>query len=142
MIVSKCIFCKILNKEIEASFVFRNTKVTAFMDLNPINKGHVLVIPNQHQARFSSVPNDITGEMFLVAQKILLAIEKSDIKCEGTNLFLSDGEVAGQEVPHTHLHIAPRFKGDGHRMGFSGSDADESSRSKLDATAKTIKALL
>ncbi|MFG1499552.1 HIT family protein [Halobacteriovorax sp. XZX-3] len=136
--MSNCIFCEILKSEADASFVYKNDKVTAFMDLNPINKGHVLVIPNEHHERFSTVNSDMVGEMFNVAQNILKAIEKSDISCEGANLFLSDGEIAGQEVPHSHLHIAPRFTGDGHRMGFSGTDPDESSRDKLNETAKLI----
>ncbi|ATH07410.1 HIT family protein [Halobacteriovorax marinus] len=137
-----CIFCKILKGESPASFVYRNDKVSAFMDLNPINKGHVLVIPNEHHKRFAGVDNDTVGEMFKVAQKILKSIESSSIACEGANLFVSDGEVAGQEPPHTHLHITPRFKGDGYRMGFSGTDADESSREKLDETAEIIKSAL
>lgn len=136
--MSNCIFCKILKGEADASFVYKNDKVTAFMDLNPVNKGHVLVIPNEHNERFSTVNSDMVAEMFKVAQNILKAIEKSDIPCEGANLFLSDGEIAGQEVPHSHLHIAPRFTGDGHRMGFSGTDADESSRDKLNETTKLI----
>jgi histidine triad (HIT) family protein len=136
--MENCIFCKILKNEVDASFVYKGDKVTAFMDLNPINKGHVLVIPNEHHVRFAKVDSEMVAEMFKVAQNILKAIEKSNIPCEGTNLFLSDGEIAGQEVPHSHLHIAPRFTGDGHRMGFSGTDADESSRDKLNETAKLI----
>lgn len=136
--MNDCIFCKILKGEADASFVYKSDKVTAFMDLNPINKGHVLVIPNEHHKRFSTVGSEMVADMFKVAQNILKAIEKSDIPCEGANLFLSDGEVAGQEVPHSHLHIAPRFTGDGLRMGFSGTDPDESSRDKLNETAKLI----
>ena len=137
-----CIFCKILKGEASASFVFKNNVVSAFMDVNPINKGHVLVVPNQHHERFSDLESKVPAEMFSVAQRILKAIENSDIPSEGANLFLSDGTIAGQEVPHSHLHIAPRFKGDGHKMGFSGCDSNESQRSKLDETALMIKASL
>ena len=76
--------------------------------------------------------------MFSTAQKITMGIQKSEIKSEGFNIFLSDGEVAGQEVLHSHLHIAPRFKGDGHKMGFSHHDASESLRKSLDMTASII----
>lgn len=137
--MSDCIFCKILEGKAEASFVFKNNRVSAFMDINPVNRGHVLLIPNNHHERFTEVESDTAGEIFLVAQKILRAIEKSDIRCEGSNLFLSDGEVAGQEVPHSHLHIAPRFKDDGHRMGFSGSNVSEKERSKLETAAQSIR---
>jgi len=136
--MNSCIFCKILNDEIEASFVYRGMIVSAFMDLGAINPGHVLIVPNDHSERFVGIDAEVTGEMFKVAQKILKAIQKSDIACEGANIFLSDGEVAGQEVLHSHLHIAPRFKGDAHRMGFSHFDGSLSERKKLDEAAKEI----
>jgi histidine triad (HIT) family protein len=133
-----CVFCKILKDQLEASFVYRGESVTAFMDLGAINPGHVLVIPNEHSERFVDIDAEVSGEMFKVAQKVLIAIQNSDIACEGANIFLSDGEVAGQEVPHSHLHIAPRFKGDAHRMGFSHFDGSLSERTKLDEAAKEI----
>ena len=133
-----CIFCKILNNEAEASFVYRGDSVSAFMDLSPVNRGHVLVIPNEHQKQFTDLSSNVVGEMFMVAQKILRAIQESDIKCEGANIFLSDGEVAGQEVMHSHLHIAPRFLNDGHRMGFSHSNSEHSGRDQLNEAAKLI----
>ncbi len=76
--------------------------------------------------------------MFFISQKILKAIEESKIASEGANLFLSDGTVAGQEVPHSHLHIVPRFYGDKHKMGFSHVDTSEKDREALNNTAKTI----
>lgn len=133
-----CIFCKVLRNEAEASFVYHGDIVSAFMDLHPVNRGHVLVVPNEHHERFTSLNDSIAAEMFRVARIILAAIEESDIKCEGANLFLSDVENAGQEVPHSHLHIAPRFKGDGHRMGFYEADPDESNRFKLNEVALKI----
>jgi histidine triad (HIT) family protein len=136
--MSSCVFCKILNDELEASFVYRGESVTAFMDLGAINPGHVLIVPNKHSERFVDIDSKVTGDMFKEAQIILKAIQKSDIACEGANIFLSDGEVAGQEVPHSHLHIAPRFKGDAHRMGFSHFDGSLSDRKNLDEAAKEI----
>ena len=133
-----CVFCKILKDELEASFVYRGDNITAFMDLGAINPGHVLVIPNKHSERFVDIDPQVTGEMFKVAQQALNAIQKSNINCDGANIFLSDGEVAGQEVPHSHLHIAPRFKGDAHRMGFSHFDGSLSERKKLDEAANEI----
>ena len=136
--MKNCIFCKIIAEKADSSLVYKSELVTAFMDLNPINEGHVLVVPNSHNQRFSQIAPEAVGEMFKVGQKIVRAIEKSDISCEGANIFLSDGEVAGQEVPHSHLHIAPRYEGDGHQMGFSGTDTDEAPREKLNATAQLI----
>lgn len=133
-----CVFCKIISGDLEGSFVYRNGNVSAFLDINPINRGHVLVISNKHYESFTEIETEVTGEMFKIAQKILKAISASNIRCEGANLFLSDGEIAGQEVPHSHLHIAPRFKGDGHRMGFTHVQVEESDRNQLNSTVYEI----
>ncbi len=138
-IKSDCIFCQIAAKQADASIVYENGKVIAFMDLHPINEGHVLVVPKFHSERLRALPPNIAAAMLEAAQKILIAIESSSINCEGSNLFLSDGAIAGQEVPHSHLHITPRFRGDGHRMGFSGADANKTPRKSLDSTAEKIK---
>ena len=136
--MSSCIFCKIINKELPASLVFEDEHCIAFLDINPIAEGHVLVIPKQHYERFSEIKNETSGHLFKIGQKILKAIEESDIKCEGANLFLSDGTVAGQEVMHSHLHILPRSKNDGQRVGFSHSDSMQLSRKRLDEIADKI----
>ncbi|MCO4792416.1 MAG: HIT family protein [Bacteriovoracaceae bacterium] len=134
-----CIFCKILRGEIEATFVHKGEKASAIMDLFPLNQGHVLVIPNDHSQWFSDIDPETVGEMFKLGQRVLKAIKKSDIKSDAANLFLSDGKIAGQEVMHSHLHIAPRFKEDGYRMGFSGGSPSERTREKLTETAEIIK---
>ncbi len=82
---------------------------------------------------------EIAAHLFKVGHKVLAAIELSEIKCEGANLFLSDGTIAGQEVMHSHLHIAPRFKGDGQRVGFSHSDPEQFPRKRLNEIAQKIK---
>lgn len=74
--------------------------------------------------------------MFKVAQSIFKAIEVSSVQCEGANIFISDGEVAGQEVLHSHLHIVPRFEEDGQNMRFNHT---LESRKNLDLTAREIK---
>lgn len=136
--MNACVFCKILNGDLSASLIYRGRQVSAFLDIHPINSGHVLVVPNEHFERFSEVPKSVAGALFETAQVILTAIQNSSLRCEGANLFLSDGKVAGQEVLHTHLHIAPRFKGDGHHVRFSHGDPELNSRSELDRIAKEI----
>ena len=124
-----CIFCKILEGKAEVSLVAKNDYVTAFMDLHPIQEGHTLVIPNKHFQWFQEIEPIYLEEMFKMAQKVQSAILKSDIKCDGTNFFLSDGEVAGQEVMHSHLP-----------MGFShGGGLYEWERGLLDVTAGKIR---
>lgn len=133
-----CIFCKIINRELPSSIVYEDDLTLAFLDIHPINEGHILVIPKQHQEKFTQLDPKTVGHLFLVGQKILSAVEKSDINCEGANLILSDGAVAGQEVMHSHMHIIPRFKGDGQRIGFTHSDTEQFPRMRLDEIAKSI----
>lgn len=137
-----CTFCKIIRRELPASFVYEDDKVAAFLDLHPINEGHVLVIPKRHESKFTKLTEEETAHLFRTGKKILRAIEESGVKCEGANLFLSDGPVAGQEVMHSHLHIAPRFKGDGQRVGFSHADPDQFPRTRLDQIAAKIADLI
>ncbi len=139
--MSKTIFEKIVSNEIEASFVYRDEICVAFMDLNPINEGHVLVVPRIAVERLRDLESKIASHMFVVAQKVLRAIESSTIKIEGANLFLSDGMIAGQEVPHVHLHIVPRFSGDNVQISI-GKKLEKVSRKDLDQAAEKIYMIL
>ncbi|OAS84222.1 MULTISPECIES: HIT family protein [Metabacillus] len=133
---NECIFCSIISGDIPSSEVYKDDLVIAFMDISPVNKGHLLVIPNNHYEYLSDVPEEIAARMFTVGQKLAIAIRNSGVKCEGINFFLSDGEAAFQEVFHSHLHVFPRFKGDAFKI-----DADWSvnpSRTDLDEVAKKI----
>lgn len=114
-----CIFCKILSGELESQMLFRDDKCAAFLDIQPVNPGHVLVIPVKHYAYVSEIPDDIAAHMFVIAKKVNQILRKSDLKCEGVNYFLADGEAAMQEVFHSHLHVFPRYKGDGFGLTFS-----------------------
>lgn len=133
-----CVFCQIISRRLPASFIYEDDKVAAFLDIHPINQGHVLVVPKRHESRFGHLTEDEAAYLFRIGRKVLRAIQKSEIKCEGTNLFLSDGPVAGQEVMHSHLHIVPRFKGDGQRVGFNHSDPEQYPRTRLDEIAIKI----
>ncbi len=135
-----CIFCSIVAGRIPASFVYRDALVSAFLDLHPINSGHLLVIPNRHSELVTEMTDAEAGAVFITARKIVQALKSSEIKCEAANLVLSDGKTAGQEVAHSHLHVIPRFIGDGQRLGFKHSEAQ--SREQLDRAAKEISAKL
>jgi len=137
-----CVFCKIISSELPASFVYRDTNISAFLDIHPINRGHILIVPNEHHQFFENVPSQVFSKMALLAQDIQKAYGPAGIQAEGSNVFLSNGAVAGQEVPHAHLHIAPRFSEDGHRMGFSGSDPDAATRDQLNQVSMSISEVL
>lgn len=77
-------------------------------------------------------------QLFSIGQRIAAALRESGVSCEGVNLLLADGEAAGQEVFHVHLHIFPRFKGDGFGYKFPARYVDRPERSELDAVALAI----
>jgi len=137
--MESCVFCKIVKRQIPSSTVCSDEKTLAFMDIQPVNDGHVLVIPKTHAERLSGLDADTACQMFKAALKLSDALRKSGLKCEGINLFLADGEVAGQEVPHVHLHIIPRFEGDSFKMSFGHHYGRHPDREELEATAEKIR---
>jgi histidine triad (HIT) family protein len=142
--LKECGFCRILAGKAEASFVFRDERVTAFMDTTPVTPGHLLVIPIRHAVYLSELDPADGARVFEVTQSLAAALRKSGRSggpvCEGVNLFLADGEQAGQEVPHVHLHVFPRFKGDGFDPRLPPGYGRHPERSELDRLAAAIKA--
>jgi len=134
-----CIFCKIVKEELPYSKVYEDEDFLAFMDIKPINKGHVLVIPKKHFELVSEMDKTNISKMIVVAEKINSAIRKSEIRCKGINFFLADGKAAGQEVPHVHLHVIPRFLGDGFGFKFPDNYENKPPRKELERLAEKIK---
>jgi histidine triad (HIT) family protein len=137
-----CIFCDIAGGRATASVVYRDHRVTAFLDINPINPGHLLVIPNRHFARLHEIPGDLGAEVFTVASRLASALRSSGLPCDGVHLSLADGEAAGQEVPHTHLHVVPRVAGDGFTIDAPAGSRPQPTRENLDANAAAIREAL
>jgi histidine triad (HIT) family protein len=109
------------------------------MDIQPINPGHLLVVPNQHASSLADLPEEVGAHMFSVAQRLAIALRKSDaLRCEGVNLFIADGAAAGQEVFHVHIHVIPRFRGDGFGFRFGPGYGHRPQRSELDSIADQI----
>jgi len=133
-----CIFCKVVAGQAPVSLVHEDEVSLAFMDIGPVNDGHVLVIPKVHYPYLADVPEEVGEHLFAVSQRVAASIRRSGLRCEGVNLFLADGQAAFQAVFHCHLHVFPRFKGDAFKI-----DADWSyrpTREALDATAAAIRA--
>lgn len=137
--MSYCIFCEIVKGNAPSSKVFEDDTCMAFMDIQPINLGHVLIIPKTHFKDLSDLSADIGGHLFQVAQRIANTLPKTNVKSDGVDLFLAHGEAAGQEVFHVHLHVIPRYKGDGFGFKFGPEYKDLPERSELDAIATQIK---
>lgn len=131
-----CIFCAIAAGEIEASVVYEDNVVVAFMDLNPVTPGHLLVVPRTHAVGLEDLEEATGRHVWTIGQRMAKALRRSGLLCEGINVFLADGEVAFQEVFHFHLHVFPRYAGDGFTIGANWA---ERSRELLDDEARAIK---
>jgi len=123
-----CIFCKIINHEIPCHQVYEDDKVLAFLDINPLNPGHTLVVPKKHYSDLEEISDEDLIDLILVVKKVGLLI-KEKLGFAGYNVSQNNGEVAGQEVPHLHFHVIPRREGDGlspwPRRGYKAGEAEE-----------------
>ena len=137
-----CVFCEILAGRIPASFVHRDERVAAFMDIQPVNAGHLLIVPVAHAQGLEDLPPSDGAAMFAAAQRLRGALQASGLRCEGVNLHLANGEAAGQEVAHVHLHAIPRFAGDGFGLKFPATYSQKPSREALEQSAQTIREAL
>ncbi len=138
--MSDCIFCQIVREEAPGTFVYRDDRVSAFMDIRPITPGHLLVIPKRHATYLADLDEPTGGRLFQVAMRLAAALRRTSLRCDGVNLFLADGVAAGQEVFHVHLHVIPRFPGDG--FAIIDDFATQPGRDALDAVATSIRAEL
>ena len=134
--MSDCVFCSLVAGEAEASVVYEDERLLGFMDLHPVNPGHVLLVPKEHATSMAEVDEDTGARAFRVAMRMQQAIRASGVRCEGINLFVADGEAAFQDVFHFHVHVIPRFAGDPFKIS---ADWKEAPRSELDRVATDIR---
>ena len=128
-----------MNGIVPESVVYTDEKVLAFMDIQPVNPGHVLVIPKAHASGLSNLDEETGAHMFKVGMRVADAVKRSGVKCDGVNLLLSDGRAAFQEILHVHLHVIPRFEGDGLHIGFGRMYRLKPERNELDRIAAKIR---
>ena len=112
-----CIFCKIANGEIPSATVFEDEDFRVILDLGPASKGHALILPKDHYANLFELPEECAGEVMKLAQKMAVKM-KEKLGCEGFNLVQNNGELAGQTVFHFHMHLIPRYREDGQKIGW------------------------
>lgn len=108
----KTIFERIVAREIPARVVYETDTVLAFLDANPLAPGHTLVVPKEAYERVGDVPADVAADLFSVVRELTPRVEDA-VDADAVTIGVNDGEAAGQEVPHVHVHIVPRFEGDG-----------------------------
>ncbi|MDD9877446.1 MAG: HIT family protein [Magnetovibrio sp.] len=116
-LVEDCIFCKIIRGEIPSFKVFEDDQTFAFMDINPINPGHALVIPKFHAENLYATPDEWFGPTMATVRRVATAVDKV-VQPEGMNLLQANGPGAKQSVFHLHMHIIPRSADDGATMNW------------------------
>ena len=127
--MNKCVFCKIVKNEIPTDKIYEDEKFFAFLDINPVNPGHILVVPKNHYENIYSAPDEILCDIGSLVKKISIAV-KQGVNADGINIIMNNNGAAGQIVPHAHFHIIPRFADDGlrHWPGKPYSNKEEAAK--------------
>jgi histidine triad (HIT) family protein len=120
----KTIFEKIIDKEIPSYTVYEDENTYAFLDINPNNPGHTLVIPKKPYVNIFDIPEDILKDVIVTVKK-LSPVVKEVVKADGIKLIMNNGEAAGQVVFHAHIHIIPRFDNDNWPSKYKEGEAEE-----------------
>lgn len=129
-----CIFCRIANGEIPAKTLYEDDRFRVILDLGPATKGHALILPKNHAANLFELPQEEAAQVLLVAQRIGTLLREK-LNADGLNLVQNNGEAAGQTVSHFHLHMIPRYVGDGQTIGWQ---PQAPSQEELEAIRKEI----
>ncbi len=134
-----CIFCKIINKEIpNDKIIYEDEYALAFLDIDPLNVGHTLIIPKKH---FETI-DEMSPEEFSKLSKAITLVSKGIMKLsDGLNLLQNNKKIGGQVIPHVHFHLVPRYKGDGHRPEWIRKHdiSEEQSKEFLDKIKSFLK---
>lgn len=107
-----CIFCKIAAGQIPSATVYEDDDFRAILDIAPAHKGHTIILPKKHADNIFSLDDEVTAKVFPVAKKVSQAV-KDTLGCDGVNILQNNGTAAGQSVFHLHVHVVPRYEGDG-----------------------------
>ena len=118
-----CIFCKIIAGEIPCFKIYEDDDTLAFMDINPANDGHALVIPKEHAENVHSVSDDAIAATVMTAKKVAAAVDKT-LNPQGLNLLQCNGPAAAQSVLHFHMHVLPRRDGDELKLNWGLEPGD------------------
>jgi histidine triad (HIT) family protein len=133
------IFTQIIEGEIPSYTLYEDETTYAFLDANPLTPGHTLVVPKDPYERLEDMPEDLAGDVFSTAATLSPAIEEA-VDASATTLAINNGEDAGQEVPHIHLHIVPQFEESDAKsvhLLFDGADLDDDEMASI---AESIRA--
>src|SRR5581483_9039660 len=133
-----CVFCAIVAGTEPASITYEDEQILGFLTTGPVTPGHLLLIPKRHFAFAGELDEETGASLFRASMRMAAALRRSGLRCEGVNWFLADGEAAFQEIFHVHLHVFPRFAGDG--FGLTADWSVHPPREELDRIAARIRA--
>jgi histidine triad (HIT) family protein len=136
--MADCVFCMIRDGKIPSSKIYDDARTLAFMDINPLSRGHCLVAPKAHAATLYEVDVEDFKAVAATAKKLATAIKKA-LSPDGLNLLQANGAAAFQSVPHFHLHLIPRWANDG--KGFDWTVVP-GNREEIVGTADRIRTML
>jgi histidine triad (HIT) family protein len=111
--MNSCVFCRIIASKVESASVGENELAIAFLDIRPVNRGHTVIVPRRHVVSLVDLTDPEMMAVFRLAQQVATALRSELAECKGITISAADGESAGQEVPHIHFQVIPRFAGDG-----------------------------
>jgi histidine triad (HIT) family protein len=138
---TQCTFCDLIKGSAEVSVCHEDADSIAFMDIQPVNAGHVLVVPRAHYESLVDVPRELGEHLFHVTMRLAAAIRKVS-GCDGMNIVVNSGASAGQDEPHYHVHIIPRREGDGFNIDLPFGASAMPDRTMLDAMAVQLIAAM
>ena len=119
-----CIFCRIANGEIPSRTLYEDEMFRVILDLSPATRGHALILPKQHADNLYDLPEETAAAAMALAKRIADRMRQR-LGCDGLNLVQNNGKTAGQTVPHFHMHVIPRYDGDGQTIGWVPSETVE-----------------
>lgn len=128
--MENCIFCRIANGEIPAATLYEDEEFRVILDLGPASKGHALILPKTHAANIYELPDELAGKAMILAKKMAGKMTAA-LKCDGFNIVQNNGETAGQTVFHFHMHLIPRYQGDGVGLTWTPGELTEEVRDEL-----------
>lgn len=135
MVKDDCIFCKIARGEISSATIYENSDFRVILDISPATKGHALIIPKEHFDNVFQMDADTAAKTFSLATEVARAM-KAELNCDGLNIVQNNGMIAGQTVFHFHMHLIPRYNGDGVKLTWAQQDT---ASEEQEALAKAIR---
>lgn len=136
-----CTFCDLIRGAAEVSICYEDAVAIAFLDIQPVNPGHVLVVPRDHYETLQDIPMEVGQHLYQVAVKLIPLVQTA-AGAHDMNIVVNSGQAAGQNVMHYHIHLIPRREGDGFDVPLPFPGSEMPNRQQLDAMAARIGSML